>query len=139
MSTLSLSSTARPRILPVGIVIAVIVALIALPASIAQAAPVTQCDGTIGAVVVEGEIHVPDGTQCTLNGTTVLESIKVGKGSTLDANGIEVVKPATVSIQAYASTSVEVTGLTKFVEGVPEEQQSEVLGSIQMVAGGTLT
>jgi hypothetical protein len=115
------------------------VALIVLPAE-AQAAPDIECRGTIGAVVVpEGKIVVPDGETCVLVGTTVGESIIVGIESTLIANGIEVVKPGTVNIQAYGAARIEVTGLRKFVGTELEElQPTELLGSIQAVAGGTV-
>ncbi|HSO50639.1 MAG TPA: hypothetical protein VLS86_08825, partial [Acidimicrobiia bacterium] len=122
------------------VLIAVVVALFALPASEAQAAPDTECRGTIFAVMIEGKIVVPDGAECELVGTTVDGSIIVGVGSTLIANGIEVLKPGTIPIQASGFTRLEVTGLRKFVgPGDPEElQPSEVLGSIQAVGGGTV-
>jgi hypothetical protein len=127
---------------------AVIVALIALPALEAHAAPETICDGTIGAVMVEGTIVVPDGATCTLAGTIVSESIRVRIESTLIAQGIEVLKPGTVNIQASGATRIEVTGLRKFVGGVLEDPEctevrrdpecSELLGGIQAVGGGTV-
>jgi hypothetical protein len=123
--------------------IAVIVASIALPAPEARAAPDTECRGTIGAVLVEGKIVVPDGATCTLMGTIVDGSIMVGIESTLIANGIEVIKPGTVNIQASGATRIEVTGLCKTTVclsgGDPEElKPSEMLGSIQAVGGGTV-
>ena len=115
------------------------VALIVLPAE-AQAAPDTECRGTIGAVVVEGKLVVPEGETCVLVGTTVQVSIIVRPGATLIANGIEVLTPGTVNIQADGAERIELTGLRKPpVGGDPEElQPTEVLGSIQAVGGGTV-
>src|SRR3990170_1784634 len=113
-------------------------ALIVLPAE-AQAAPDTECRGTIGAVVVEGKLVVPDGETCVLLGTTVQVSIVVRPGATLIANGIEVLTPGTVNIQADGAERIELTGLRKPVGTEPEElQPSEVLGSIQAVGGDTV-
>jgi hypothetical protein len=124
------------------------VALIVLPAE-ARAAPDTVCDTFIGPVLIEGKIVVPDGAECNLLGTIVDGSIIVGIASTLIANGIEVIKPGTVNIQAYGATRIEVTGLCKSPPGLtvlppcvgdPEEtlQRSELLGGIQAVAGETV-
>ena len=118
--------------------IAVVVALIALPAT-AQAAPNTECRDTIGPVLIEGTIVVPDGETCTLEGTTVDGLIDVGVGSTLIAQGIEVIKAGTVNIQAYGAARIEVTGLLPPGETeVPEELRTRLLGGIQAVAGGTV-
>ena len=117
----------------------IVVALIVLPASEAQAAPDTECRGTIGAVVVEGKLVVPEGETCVLVGTTVQVSIIVRPGATLIANGIEVLTPGTVNIQADGAERIEVTGLRKPDVVDPEElQPTEVLGSIQAVGGGTV-
>jgi hypothetical protein len=90
-------------------------------------------------VMVEGMIVVPDGKSCELLGTTVTESIRVGIGSTLIARGIEVLKPGTVSIQAYGATRIEVTGQSVPGEtGELEELRTSLLGGMQAVAGGTV-
>jgi hypothetical protein len=120
--------------------IAVIVALIALPASEAHAAPDTECCGTIGAVVVEGKIVVPAGCACTLTGTIALDSIVVGNGSTLIATGITCPKPGTVNILASGASSIEITGVLPPGETeVPEELRTSLLGGIQLEGGGTVT
>ena len=117
---------------------AAIVALVAVPAT-AQAAPNTECRDTIGPVLIEGTIVVPDGETCTLEGTIVDGLIDVGVGSTLIAQGIEVIKAGTVNIQAYGAARIEVTGLLPPGETeVPEELRTRLLGGIQAVAGGTV-
>ena len=121
------------------VLIAAVVALFALPAS-AQAAPNTECTGTIGAVLIEGKIVVPAGATCTLEGTTVTDSIIVGAGSSLNARSVETLLPATVSIQASGAASVVVTGTLPPGElEVPEELRTRLLGSVQAVGGGTVT
>jgi hypothetical protein len=120
------------------VLVALIVALIAFPAT-AQAAPNTECRDTIGPVLIEGTIVVPDGETCTLEGTVVDGLIVVGTGSTLIAQGVEVIKAGTVNIQAYGAARIEVTGLLLPGETeVPEELRTSLLGGIQAIAGGTV-
>lgn len=57
-----------------------------LPAS----ADDTTCTGTIGAETVDGNVIVPDGAGCTLNGTTVIGNVLVGVGASLHADGATV-------------------------------------------------
>lgn len=78
-----------------------------------------QCTSTLGAQQYE-EIVVPDGQSCTLNGTHVDGNIKVGTGSTLQANNVRVGG----NIQAEGSSNVVVT------------TGSVVDGNIQIKQGG---
>jgi hypothetical protein len=48
------------------------------------------CRGTIGATTVDN-LRVPQGATCTLNGTTVKGTVKVGSGAKLYAEGIRVI------------------------------------------------
>ncbi len=77
------------------------------------------CRGTIGAVTVDN-LRVPQGAACTLNGTTVKGTVKVGRGATLRAFGIRVVG----NVQAENARNVVV------------REGSRIGGSVQIVQGG---
>lgn len=47
------------------------------------------CTGTIGAVSLDN-VLVPDGRSCTLNGTRLKGTLKVGTGATLSASGVRI-------------------------------------------------
>ena len=74
------------------------------------------CRGTIGAATVDN-LKVPDRAACTLRGTRVKGTIKVGTGSRLVANRVRVVG----NVQAEGSRRVVV------------RRRSRVGGSIQVV------
>jgi hypothetical protein len=75
------------------------------------------CRGTLNAVMVDN-LRVPKGAKCTLNGTTVKGTVKVGRGATLKASGIRV----NGNVQAEGAAKVSVTA-------------SGVGGSVQIVRG----
>lgn len=58
-------------------------ALIAAPAATAHAELTTSCVGEAGAVTVPGDLVVPAGESCTLDGTTVEGQVTVRKGANL--------------------------------------------------------
>jgi hypothetical protein len=80
------------------------------------AAEERRCRGTIGAATVDN-LRVPDGASCTLRGTRVKGTIKVGTGSKLVASRVRVVG----NVQAEGSRRVVV------------RRRSRVGGSIQVV------
>ena len=82
----------------------------------------TRCRGTIGAVTLDN-IFVPDGQTCVLKGTRAKGTVKVGRGSTLDAIGVRV----NGNIQAEGAKSATVRA------------GSFVGGNIQIVQGGSAT
>lgn len=77
-----LSPTRRGAL--VSLVILVAVAALVLPAP--AAADDETCTGTIGAQTVDGNVIVPDGESCALDGTVVTGNVLVGVGATLDAS-----------------------------------------------------
>ena len=79
----------------------------------------TTCRGSLGRVTVDN-LRVPDGATCTLNGTHVKGTLKVGSNATLRASGILVIG----NIQAENAASVTVTA------------NSQVGGSVQIKQGG---
>jgi hypothetical protein len=87
-------------------------AVVAAPA----AAEERVCRGTIGSATVDN-LKVPDRASCTLRGTRVRGTIKVGTGSTLVANRVRVIG----NVQAERSRRVVV------------RRGSRVGGSIQIV------
>lgn len=98
-------------------------AIIILNLSNTVAAPHSEeCRGTIGAQSFENLI-VPDGANCTLNGTRVDGNILVGTAATLTANGVIVGG----NIQAEGSTNVTMQG------------NARVGGSVQIKQGGGAT
>ena len=77
------------------------------------------CRGTIGARTVDN-LRVPDGASCTLNGTYVKGTIKVGTNAVLQANNVRVVG----NVQAEEARKVVVA------------RNSRIGGSVQIVQGG---
>jgi len=61
-------------------VAAVVVVVVDLLATAANAGPITPCKGSLGAVTVEGDIDVPTGAACSLLGTTVTGNVTVEGG-----------------------------------------------------------
>jgi hypothetical protein len=86
----------------------------------AASASEQRCRGTLGAVTV-GDLRVPAGATCTLNGTLVDGSITVGDGATLAAHAVKV----TNNIQATRARNVTV------------DQDSWVDGNIDIRDGGS--
>ncbi len=80
------------------------------------------CRGTIGARTVDN-LRVPAGATCTLNGTYVKGTIKVGNNAVLKAYGVRVVG----NVQAEGARKVIVAN------------GSRVGGSVQVVQGGIAT
>ncbi len=62
----------------------------------------TECRGTLGAVTIQGNVIVPDDSQCTLSGTNVQGAVVVKSRSTLIATGIT----ATGGVQGQSATKV---------------------------------
>ena len=79
------------------------------------------CRGTIGARSIDGDVRVPRGTTCRLNGTRVDGNIKVYRNATLVATRVRVGG----NVQAENAKRVVVTG-------------SRVGGSIQLKQGGSV-
>jgi hypothetical protein len=77
------------------------------------------CQSLLGAVIVR-DLQVPQGANCTLNGTQVQGNIKVGKDASLTAQGITVIG----NIQGDGARLVEVLA------------GSTLGGSIQLKQGG---
>jgi hypothetical protein len=71
------------------------------------------CDGTIGAVVVEGVV-VPEGASCTLAGTRVRGSVTVLDDATLDASDVRVGG----NVQADGAASIVIDGASRVAGNV---------------------
>lgn len=91
------------RKLLVGSIAAVIAVISLLTDAPAARAEETTCRGTIGAQTHDN-IRVPDGATCTLNGTRVKGTVKVGGNAVLRATSINVVG----NIQAEGAKNVDV-------------------------------
>ncbi len=102
-------------------------ALSAAPALPAGAAPVPavvyRCGNVALGALRSGEIEVPAGQVCVLQGTRVEGNLKLGAGSVLDARDITVIG----SLQADGAASVLVAGTSSFT------------GSVQLKQGGAAT
>lgn len=93
-------------------------AALALPSQSAHAEE-RRCTGSIGAVTLDN-IVVPDGRSCILNGTRAKGTLKVGRGASLAAHGVQI----NGNIQGEGAYSVVV------------RRNSFVGGSIQLKQGG---
>ena len=100
-----------------------VAASVALGAAPAQADDTT-CNGTIGAVTLDGNVIVPEGALCKLIGTRVDGNVHVESGATLKAKGVRVGG----SVQAENHERVVLKALTG--------GRSHVDGSIQLKQGG---
>jgi hypothetical protein len=105
------------------LLVVALLTLLALTSALAIApqalADATRCRGPLGAVTV-GDLVVPAGATCTLDGTTVRGNIDVRSGATLDATGVSV----RGNIQSDGHAAVGVDGA------------SRIAGSIQLQRGG---
>jgi uncharacterized protein with beta-barrel porin domain len=104
----------------------ILLAVTALAAVAAVAAPSAfaeerKCKGALGAVTVDN-LKVPKNATCTLNGTKVKGTIKVGRNATLIATNVRVVG----NVQAEDHKRVVLNGTT-----------TRVGGSVQLVQGGS--
>ena len=61
-------------------------ALLATPAL----ADEIDCNGRMGRAAIDGDLRVPAGKRCTLDGTRIDGNVKVGRGATLQARGVRV-------------------------------------------------
>jgi hypothetical protein len=84
----------------------------------ASLAEETICDGSLGDVTVDN-LLVPDGASCSLRGTRVEGTVKVGTGASLKAGGLHVIG----NVQGEGAASVKLF-------------KSFVGGSVQLVQGG---
>jgi hypothetical protein len=84
----------------------------------------TTCNGTIGAVSLDGNVIVPEGAICKLVGTRVDGNVHVESGATLKAKGVHIGG----NVQAEHHERVVVKALTG--------GRSHVDGSIQLKQGG---
>jgi hypothetical protein len=98
--------------------VAAVAAIVAVPTAMAEE---RKCRGTLNAITVDN-LKVPKGATCTLNGTRVKGTIKVGRNATLVATNVKVVG----NIQAENHRRVVVNGTA-----------TRVGGSIQLVQGGS--
>jgi hypothetical protein len=94
-------------------------AFAAAVSSTAVAAEETVCRGTLGARAFDN-IFVPDDASCTLNRTRLNGSIVVGRGASLQANGVRV----NGSVQAEGALQVGIG------------PGSQIGGSVQIKQGG---
>lgn len=81
-----------------------------------------RCNGTIGAISVT-KVRVPDGAQCSLEGTRVDGNVSIGVDGVLRASGVSI----DGDVEGERSASVEITG------------GSFVGGSFQLQEGGSAT
>jgi hypothetical protein len=104
----------------------VALAFIGLPAGQAAAAPDTNCNGSIGAVTIQGKLIVPDGATCTLSSTRILGSVEVRINSTLRASRINVAGDllGNQSRLVQVTTSSHIEGHTNIAKGVTVTLQS---------------
>lgn len=115
------TSTSLPTNIPTSTPVIIFTDTPALPptSSVVEGADAT-CTGFIGAVTVEN-LEVPQGANCTLDGTVVQGNIQVKTGATLTAQRVRV----DGNIQAEGAAYVEVLA------------GSSVGGSIQLKQGGS--
>ncbi len=106
------------RTLISAMILAVLTLIPILGSAPSVAAEETTCTGAIGPVTVDN-LLVPDGAQCTLNGTQVMGTIKVGSQSSLAAANVSVVG----NVQSQGHASINLNGST-------------VGGSVQLEKGG---
>ena len=84
-----LTKSTRALALTTGLSAVLAAGLVSIGAPAAHADD-TVCRTTIGAVSIDGDIVVPSGASCTLNGTTVEGNVKVYSGASLKAQGVVV-------------------------------------------------
>lgn len=109
------------RLLAVAASAALAIGGLALAAPTASADDRT-CRGSIGSGYIDGNVIVPSGASCTLNGTRIDGNVEVGSGATLSATNVTVGG----NIQSQGHRAVAVSN-------------SRVNGNIQLEQGGAIT
>jgi hypothetical protein len=115
-----------------------------------QATERTECIGTIGAVTV-GDVFVPDGKACRLDGTKVTGGVTVGAGSALETSRADihdsltlnssgrVLSDATIVQGDLVSTGTGIISLTNsMVVQQVTVQQNTTFSATGLVVGGNL-
>jgi hypothetical protein len=91
---------------------------VALAAPTASADLVTYCIGEGGAVTVPGDLFVPPGESCSLDGTTVMGNAKVAAGASLVVKGGTFKKEVQVAADGYFdATNTTVTSQVMLAPG----------------------
>ena len=97
---------------------AVTAASVVLLAPAANADLVTYCVGDGGAVTVPGDLFVPPGESCSLDGTTVNGNVRVADGANLVVTGGRFNRDVQVASDGYFdATSTTVTGQVVLASG----------------------
>src|SRR5919198_444791 len=79
---------------------------------------VTYCVGTGGAVTVPGDLFVPPGESCQLDGTTVTGNVRVAAGASLVVKGGTFQRDVQIAADGYYDgTSTAVTGQITLASG----------------------
>ena len=76
------------------------------------------CTGTIGAISIDGDVNVPQGATCRLNGTRIDGNVKVNNNARLFANDVYVGG----SVQSDGQRRTEVTAGSRVIGDVQIEQ-----------------
>lgn len=74
---------------------------VTVSATPASAALTTRCDGEAGPVTVPGDLVVPAGRSCTLNGTVILGAVRVAPGADLLLDQARIEGPVAVRPDGY--------------------------------------
>lgn len=74
---------------------------VTVSATPASAALTTRCDGEAGPVTVPGDLVVPAGRSCTLNGTVILGAVRVSPGADLLLDQARIEGPVAVRADGY--------------------------------------
>src|SRR5262245_50553272 len=84
----------------------------------ANADLVTYCVGTGGAVTVPGDLFVPPGESCELDGTTVTGNVRIAAGADLVVTGGKFQRDVQIAADGYYdATNTAVTGQVTLAAG----------------------
>ncbi len=101
--------------------------LVGTPVALAED---TQCRGTIGNVLIDGNLIVPDGASCSLDGTTVRGDVTVKSRANLMVNGANI----SGSIQSEGANKIDINSNTRTGNNVLLRRGVEV-----SIDGATIT
>src|SRR5919197_168541 len=112
-------------------------------APVANADLVTYCIGTGGAVTVPGDLYVPPGESCQLDGTTVTGNVRVAAGANLVVKGGTFQRDVQIASDGYYdATSTAVTGQITLASGAAVQGTSTFTGNqtgVQLGPNGSLS
>lgn len=85
-------------------------------------ADTVDCSGRMGHVSIDGDLRVPSGKPCTLDGTRIEGNVVVGRAATLSARGVRIEG----KLQAEDARQISMVASSRVGDNIPLERSGAV-------------